>query len=285
MECSFCQRTFHKGEHLRRHERSHTGSKPYPCKNCNRLFSRQDSLIRHERLHTRDATTGVLTPDEATGRVTASPATARQPPNTDSSPLWHGTAAAPVYNSPPLSNVSGSEHHTIPTSHQYDGQESQAHPASPQDLLQSADLDFELIWPDSELLFQTLMSQDASLQWQMHLGTLPFSSDMPLHAENVNASITSYARPTSLDERVSSIGPIPTGGNDQAVKDVRRMVATSSSSVNAAIDGTSINSVFLDESLHMFFVKFIPTFPVLHRATFLFRDCTHPLLLNAIAIG
>ena len=35
----------------------------------------------------------------------------------------------------------------------------------------------------------------------------------------------------------------------------------------------------------MFFVKFIPTFPVLHRATFVFRDCGHPLLLNAIAIG
>lgn len=35
----------------------------------------------------------------------------------------------------------------------------------------------------------------------------------------------------------------------------------------------------------MFFVKFIPTFPVLHRATFVFRDCAHPLLLNAIAIG
>jgi len=35
----------------------------------------------------------------------------------------------------------------------------------------------------------------------------------------------------------------------------------------------------------MFFVKFIPTFPVLHRATFVFRECSHPLLLNAIAIG
>ena len=35
----------------------------------------------------------------------------------------------------------------------------------------------------------------------------------------------------------------------------------------------------------MFFVKFIPTFPVLHRATFVFRECAHPLLLNAIAIG
>lgn len=35
----------------------------------------------------------------------------------------------------------------------------------------------------------------------------------------------------------------------------------------------------------MFFVRFIPTFPILHRATFVFRECTHALLLNAIAIG
>lgn len=35
----------------------------------------------------------------------------------------------------------------------------------------------------------------------------------------------------------------------------------------------------------MFFVRFIPTFPVLHRATFVFRESTQPLLLNAMAIG
>jgi hypothetical protein len=35
----------------------------------------------------------------------------------------------------------------------------------------------------------------------------------------------------------------------------------------------------------MFFVRFIPTFPILHRATFVFKECTHALLLNAIAIG
>jgi hypothetical protein len=58
-----------------------------------------------------------------------------------------------------------------------------------------------------------------------------------------------------------------------------------SSSVTAAIKATSITSVFLDECLHMFFVRFIPTFPILHRATFVFRDCTHALLLNAMALG
>lgn len=35
----------------------------------------------------------------------------------------------------------------------------------------------------------------------------------------------------------------------------------------------------------MFFARFIPTFPILHRATFVFRECNHALLLNAIAIG
>lgn len=35
----------------------------------------------------------------------------------------------------------------------------------------------------------------------------------------------------------------------------------------------------------MFFVRFIPTFPVLHRSTFVFKDCIQPLLLNAMAIG
>lgn len=55
--------------------------------------------------------------------------------------------------------------------------------------------------------------------------------------------------------------------------------------MTAAIEATSITSVFLDECLHMFFVRFIPTFPVLHRATFVFRESTQPLLLNAMAIG
>ena len=55
--------------------------------------------------------------------------------------------------------------------------------------------------------------------------------------------------------------------------------------MTAAVEATSLTSVFLDECLHMFFGRFIPTFPVLHRGTFVFRDCTQPLLLNAMAIG
>lgn len=35
----------------------------------------------------------------------------------------------------------------------------------------------------------------------------------------------------------------------------------------------------------MFFEKFISIFPVIHRPTFVFRDCSAPVLLNAIALG
>jgi hypothetical protein len=78
---------------------------------------------------------------------------------------------------------------------------------------------------------------------------------------------------------------IPTGEGHQAVHGVSKMISNLSSSVTAEVEASSVTSVFLDESLHMFFERFIPTFPILHRPTFVFKDCTHPLLLNAIAIG
>ncbi|KAG5772895.1 hypothetical protein H9Q72_001074 [Fusarium xylarioides] len=47
--CSYCHRTFHKTEHLLRHERSHTGEKPYRCDTCSRGYARSDVLLRHVR--------------------------------------------------------------------------------------------------------------------------------------------------------------------------------------------------------------------------------------------
>jgi hypothetical protein len=35
----------------------------------------------------------------------------------------------------------------------------------------------------------------------------------------------------------------------------------------------------------MFFTQFVPNFPVVHAPTFVFKDWTAPLLLNAIALG
>lgn len=51
LRCRFCSNVYHKREHLERHERIHTGDKPFVCAICNRTFSRNDSLMRHERVH------------------------------------------------------------------------------------------------------------------------------------------------------------------------------------------------------------------------------------------
>ncbi|AMD18534.1 HBL368Wp [Eremothecium sinecaudum] len=47
--CSFCARAFSRSEHRTRHERSHTGVKPFSCKVCSHSFVRRDLLQRHIR--------------------------------------------------------------------------------------------------------------------------------------------------------------------------------------------------------------------------------------------
>ncbi|XHF98335.1 hypothetical protein AWENTII_001890 [Aspergillus wentii] len=256
--CRVCQKGFSKAEHLRRHERCHTGSKPFVCKECRRPFARQDALTRHEKLHVRAT-------DTKHAQTHPSSHLAPQSTSIDALPSWdtsHASTAPPVTTSAPSQTWDARQ----PT------QQSSLHHGA-------TDLDFALIWPDSENLFQSIMSSDTMDQWQMPLGALPFSPVV----QDVNGM--NFGSPNSFDDRGSSIGAIPLGGGHQAVRDVTEMVTSSSSSVTAAVKATSVTSVFLDECLHMFFVRFIPTFPILHRATFVFRECTHPLLLNAIAIG
>ncbi|KAL4941790.1 cytochrome P450 [Aspergillus oleicola] len=53
LQCGFCPKRYTKREHLQRHKRTHTGSKPYPCPICGRCFSRQDVLNRHLRVHSQ----------------------------------------------------------------------------------------------------------------------------------------------------------------------------------------------------------------------------------------
>ncbi|CAI7649722.1 unnamed protein product [Penicillium pancosmium] len=255
LACRVCQKGFTKAEHLRRHERCHTGAKPYVCKECRRPFARQDALTRHEKLHQRDL------------NAKHGPPLASVPPSAslDSMASWDTRSAS-----------TGGPASTSATSRSWDESHS-AQASSMQNV--AADLDFALIWPDSENLFQSLMSSDTTDQWEMPLGTLPF----PPVVQDINTM--NFGSPSSFDDRSSSVGTIPSGEGHQAVRDVTEMITSSSSSVTAAVKATSITSVFLDECLHMFFVRFIPTFPILHRATFVFRECTHALLLNAIAIG
>lgn len=50
--CSVCHKTFTRRKVLRRHQRFHSGEKPYSCPACSKTFALRKSLRRHMRFHT-----------------------------------------------------------------------------------------------------------------------------------------------------------------------------------------------------------------------------------------
>jgi len=54
--CSYCSKEFPRSEHMLRHQRKHTGEKPFICSqpNCGKRFSRFDNMMQHFRAHSQD---------------------------------------------------------------------------------------------------------------------------------------------------------------------------------------------------------------------------------------
>lgn len=134
---------------------------------------------------------------------------------------WESSSASPVG---PAS--------TSATSRSWDESQSVHHPGMHN---VASDMDFALVWPDSENLFQSLMSSDTTDQWQMPLGTLPF----PPVVQDINGM--NFGSPNSFDDRSSSIGAIPSGGGHQAVRDVTDMINSSVGTL-APLSGNKIQA-------------------------------------------
>lgn len=61
----FCRRPFKRLEHLKRHVRTHTQERPFPCERCPRTFSRQDNLAMHIKTHEKmDRDGGIMSEDD-----------------------------------------------------------------------------------------------------------------------------------------------------------------------------------------------------------------------------
>lgn len=129
-----------------------------------------------------------------------------------------------------------------------------------------------LLWPDSENLLQNIMSLD-NMSWGQPIGRPPVLAMTPYDS-------ASTARPSSSLESGDRAGD-----SHLAIRTVSNIITNTMSSVTAHAALSDLTSKFLDSCLHMYFTHIFPLFPILHRPTFVFRDCLPPLLLNAIALG
>ena len=51
-QCKFCEKHFATKQRKEKHERIHTGEKPFHCKLCQKAFTLEHHLKRHDRIHT-----------------------------------------------------------------------------------------------------------------------------------------------------------------------------------------------------------------------------------------
>ncbi|KAL5331635.1 hypothetical protein ACEPPN_001170 [Leptodophora sp. 'Broadleaf-Isolate-01'] len=123
-------------------------------------------------------------------------------------------------------------------------------------------------WSDTDDMLAFLTS-DLSSTWPV---TLPVAQSQP------NFGSPGSVIPPIEDDSQS-------GQGHQAMQQMSRLISVLSSNLTSEIMNTGITSSFLDTCLHVFFDKFIPSFPVLHKSTFVVKESSHPLLLNIMALG
>ncbi|KAM0747977.1 hypothetical protein T439DRAFT_328639 [Meredithblackwellia eburnea MCA 4105] len=292
-KCQFCSLEFKKREHCIRHERTHTNEQPFNCPECSKPFGRQDSLARHLKTHQIGSPLGsmglVLERDSPRTSTTASLPSPRGPPVEDHPPP---PPPPPIHSSPPpgwastlqLDGILGEGASTV--DHENGAPSGQHLDELPSSVNGTTLSEFNPFQGDS--LFECLFDN-----------TLPFSNLWPLIPAETGLQEVDWTIPlpqapipSLLDRAVA----IPTGGEPSpansdsllqdgaAIRETRSYITDLGTSLDAART-TSISSEFLNTCIVLFWERFAPSLPILHRPTFDARQCIPPLLLNIIALG
>ncbi|KAF5531810.1 C2H2 type zinc finger domain-containing protein [Fusarium napiforme] len=241
-----------------------TGSKPFACRICGRQFSRPDSVTRHQRTHSQT---------EQQQRTQQAQDQQQHQPQ-DGWPL-----------SPSMSD------YTSIQSVMEQNQSITYNPVSDMNehmftdpALSNSELDIHLEWPDSEALLQSIVTFDwGSL-------TLPPGNILTPQAYQEAAgpqpNIISVAQPVGGKENQDPNQLSPVNGSRDAIQSLSDMVTCLSQNVTSAAKSLpELNPAFLDSCLQAYFSHFNIYFPILHRPTFVYRDCSPSLILNAMALG
>lgn len=139
----------------------------------------------------------------------------------------------------------------------------------------AGDLFAQLTWPDSEALLQSILNSNLS-SWPQTFETLPSGYLVSDHPQ---------ARPEQDSPWLVSNANHDSSNGTNAIKNISQIISDLTTNLTSEVESTALSTIFLEACLHVFFEQFTASFPVCHRPTFIFRDWTHPLLLNAISLG
>ncbi|SPJ71013.1 uncharacterized protein FTOL_00741 [Fusarium torulosum] len=248
-----------------------TGAKPFACRICGRQFSRPDSVTRHQRTHTQV--------EQQQHRQQHRQQHQRQ----DQQQQQQQQDVLPL--SPTMSDYASIR--GVIEQDQSIGYEPvpdiNANSMFPDHALSSSELDVHLEWPDSEALLHSIVTFDwGSLT--LPPGSVPTAQPRQQMAPHPNNSLDVQSTVVNQTQDVEQLSPI--NGSRDAIQSLSDMVTRLSQNVTTAAKSLpELNPAFLDSCLQAYFSHFNIYLPILHRPTFVFRDCSPSLILNAIALG
>ncbi|KAL9567588.1 hypothetical protein ACKAV7_008352 [Fusarium commune] len=149
--------------------------------------------------------------------------------------------------------------------------------------LSNSELDMHLQWPDSEALLHSIITFDwGSLT--LPPGSIP--TPHPLQQSLPPPNNLSDDQSVYVEENQDPDQLSPVNGSRDAIQSLSDMVTCLSQNVTSAAKSLpELSPSFLDSCLQAYFSYFNIYFPILHRPTFVYRDCSPSLILNAIALG